>query len=312
MMRRTMTWTPQEIPALAGHVALVTGANSGIGFEAARELARHGCKVVLGCRSPARGAEAEARIRQTCPTATIELLELDLSRLASVRAAAAALGAGHPRLDLLINNAGVMAIPRTLSEDGFEMQFATNHLGHFALTGLLLGPLLAAHAARVVTVSSSAHRIGMVRLDDLDRERGYRKWEAYGQSKLANLLFAFELQRRLAGRAAISVACHPGYSNTNLQYVGPEQAGSWVGMQIMKLGNTLFAQSAEQGAWPTLYAATAPDVQGGEYIGPRGLRELFGAPTRVQARRAAHDAELARKLWAVSAERTGVRFEALG
>jgi NAD(P)-dependent dehydrogenase (short-subunit alcohol dehydrogenase family) len=229
-----------------------------------------------------------------------------------VRAAAAALGARHPRLDLLINNAGVMAIPRTLSEDGFEMQLATNHFGHFALTGLLLGPLLAAPAARVVTVSSTAHRIGMVRLDDLDRERSYQKWDAYGQSKLANLLFAFELQRRLAGQSAISVACHPGYANTNLQYVGPEQAGSWLGMIVMKLGNTLFAQSAAQGAWPTLYAAAASEVQGGDFIGPKGLREMYGPPTKVQARRAAYNRELAGKLWAVSVERTGVGFGALG
>lgn len=307
-----MAWTPENLPDLTGRVALVTGANSGIGFEAARELARHGCTVVLGCRSAARAAEAEAKIRRAHPAAVLEWLELDLSRLGSVRTAAAALAARHPRLDLLVNNAGVMAIPRTLSEDGFEMQLATNHFGHFALTGLLLEPLLAAPAARVVTVSSTAHRIGMVRLDDLDRERGYQKWDAYGQSKLANLLFAFELQRRLVGRSAISVACHPGYANTNLQYVGPRQEGSRFGMLIMKLGNTLFAQSAEQGAWPTLYAATAADVQGGDFIGPRGLREMWGAPTKVRARRAAYDVELARGLWAASVERTGVGFEALG
>jgi NAD(P)-dependent dehydrogenase (short-subunit alcohol dehydrogenase family) len=311
MMRATMTWTPQQIPALAGRVALVTGANSGIGFEAARELAQHGCTVVLGCRSLARGAEAEAKIRQTCPGATLDVLELDLSRLGSVRAAAATLSARQPRLDLLLNNAGVMAIPRTLSEDGFEMQLATNHLGHFALTGLLLGPLLAAPAARIVNVSSSAHRIGMVRLDDLDRARGYAKWEAYGQSKLANLLFTFELQRRLAGRAAISVACHPGYAATNLQYVGPEQEGSRLGMLFMKLSNRVFAQSAAAGALPTLYAATAAGVQGGDFIGPDGLREMWGAPTKVRARRAAYDVELARGLWTASVQRSGVGFEAL-
>ena len=209
---------------------------------------------------------------------------------------------------MLCNNAGVMAIPYARTAEGFEMQLGVNHLGHFALTGLLFERLLAAPAARIVTVSSSAHRIGRIAFDDLDRTRGYNPWRAYGQSKLANLLFAFELQRRLSARglAPISVACHPGYADTNLQQVGPALRGSRVGAAFFRAANALFAQSAERGAWPTLYAATAPDVRGGDYIGPAGPGELAGAPKPVRARTSAYDLETARRLWEVSVARTGV------
>jgi hypothetical protein len=194
------------------------------------------------------------------------------------------------------------------------MQLGVNHFGHFALTGLLLGPLLAAGPSRVVTVSSAAHRIGRMHLDDLDAARRYEKWAAYGQSKLANLLFSHELQRRLQAShaATISVACHPGYASTNLQMVGPTLRGSGIGRAFYRVTNALFAQSAEKGAWPTLYAATASDVQGGDYIGPRGPGEISGAPTKVRSSTASHESELAAALWKISVERTGVDYGALG
>ena len=306
-------WRPSQIPAQSGRVALVTGANSGIGFEAARGLARAGARVVLACRDLDKARQAEARIRAAQPEAALELLALDLASLAAVRSAAAAFVAEHDQLDVLCNNAGVMAVPRALSQDGFELQLAVNHLGHFALTGLLLEPLLRAEHARIVTVSSSAHRIGRIRFDDLDGERHYHKWVAYGQSKLANLLFAYELQRRLTakGARAISVACHPGYAATNLQHVGPALTGSRLQAVFYRLMNASFAQSAEHGAWPTLYAATAPDVQPGDYIGPSGPGELRGAPVHASSMPASHDPELAQRLWQVSVERTGVDYAAL-
>jgi NAD(P)-dependent dehydrogenase (short-subunit alcohol dehydrogenase family) len=301
------------LSALSGKVALVTGANSGIGFEAARALARAGALVVLACRDLDKANGASARILVDAPGAELEPLALDLSRLSSVREAAEHFRTRHDRLDVLCNNAGVMAIPRQLSADGFEMQFAVNHLGHFALTGLLLAPLLRAAAARVVTVSSSAHRIGRIRFDDLDGAQHYQKWVAYGQSKLANLLFAYELQRRFSaqGTHAISVACHPGYAATNLQHVGPALTGARMRALFYRLGNALLAQSAEHGAWPTLYAATAPDVAPADYIGPSGPGELAGAPAHVHSSRVSHDPELAYRLWSVSVERTGVDYAAL-
>lgn len=269
--------------------------------------------MILGCRDSDRGQAALDRILHEKSDARVELLALDLADLARVRAAAVRVLDAHSRLDLLCNNAGLMAIPRTLTSDGYEMQFAVNHLGHFALTSLLLGALLASDAARIVTISSLAHRIGRIRLDDLDGERGYEKWQAYGQSKLANLLFAYELQRRLSARGAraISVACHPGYASTNLQQVGPRVEGSRVRAAFFKLGNAVLAQSAEKGAWPTLYAATADEVRGGDYIGPGGPGELAGAPEKVGSSAASRDLEQARALWNVSVERTGVDYALL-
>jgi NAD(P)-dependent dehydrogenase (short-subunit alcohol dehydrogenase family) len=307
-------WEPSQIPDQTGKVVLVTGANSGIGFEATRGLARAGAHVVLACRDLDKARAAEARIRAEQPDARLELLALDLADLAAVRVAAEHFASAHDRLDVLCNNAGVMAIPRRESVDGFEMQLAVNHLGHFALTGLLLGTMLRTPAARVVTVSSSAHRIGRIHFEDLDGARHYQKWVAYGQSKLANLLFAYELQRRLtaAGASAISVACHPGYAATNLQHVGPALTGARVRAMFYRAGNALLAQSAEQGAWPTLYAATAPDVSPGDYLGPSGLGELFGKPKHVHSSSASHDTELARRLWQVSVTRTGVDYATLG
>ncbi len=306
-------WRPEQLPDLAGRIALVTGANSGIGFHAALALARQGALVLLGCRDRGRGEAALAAIADEAPPGRAELLPLDLASLASVRAAARRVCEAHERLDILCNNAGVMALPRALTEDGFELQLGVNHFGHFALTGLLLPRLLAAEAARVVTVSSTAHRIGRIHFEDLDGARHYQKWAAYGQSKLANLLFAYELQRRLhaAGARAISVACHPGYAATNLQQVGPSLEGARLTSAVYRLGNALIAQSAERGAWPTLCAATAQWVRGGDYIGPGGPFELAGAPARVRSTSLSHDADSARRLWQISVERTGVTYAEL-
>lgn len=306
-------WTADDMPDLTGKIVVVTGANSGIGYEAVRELARNGAHVVLACRDAARTHEAIEHVRALQPTASLEFLQLDLASLASVHRFAEELAERHPRLDVLCNNAGVMAIPYRKTADGFEMQLGTNHLGHFALTGLLLERLLAAPGARVVTVSSTAHKMGRMRFDDLHFERGYSRWPAYGQSKLANLLFAYELQRRLeaASADAISVACHPGYAATNLQFAGPRMDGSWLMENVMTLGNRLLSQSAAMGALPTLYAATAEEVRGGDYVGPDGFFETTGHPKKTTSSARARDVEAARRLWEVSERLTGVVYRAL-
>ena len=303
----------QDVPDLAGRCAIVTGANSGIGFEAARVLAEHRAHVVLACRNAGKAKDALDGIRRAAPSARVEVRDLDLARLDSIRAFAARWNAEGTPLDLLINNAGVMAIPRLLTSDGFEMQLGTNHLGHFALTGLLLPRILAAPAARVVNVSSGAHRGGRIDFDDLHGERSYGRWRAYGQSKLANLLFTFELGRRLAakGASAIAVACHPGYAATNLQFVAPRMDRSSLMESAMSLGNALLSQSAARGALPTLYAATAADVKSGDYFGPDGFAELWGAPKRVGCNDRALDVETARRLWDVSETLTGVSYTEL-
>jgi NAD(P)-dependent dehydrogenase (short-subunit alcohol dehydrogenase family) len=306
-------WTAADIPDQHGRVALVTGANSGLGFQTARALAGKGATVMLACRDQRKGADALARITAEHPAAAIELLELDLADLASVRKAANDALARHPRLDLLINNAGVMAIPHRTTADGFEMQFGTNHLGHFALTGALIDRVLETPGSRVVSVSSTAHRSGRMHWDDLQWTGRYRKWLAYGQSKLSNLLFIRELQRRLTAKGAstIAVAAHPGYASTHLQAVGPEMSGSRIMSRIMPVANRVLSQTDEQGAWPQLYAATAPDVEGGEYFGPGGFMELQGHPSRAGRSKAARKDDDARRLWEVSEELTDVRFESL-
>lgn len=303
-------WIEQHIPPQSGKTALITGANSGLGYEAARLLAAKGACVVLGVRDPAKGERAAAAIRLTVPAANLEVLSLDLASLASVCDAASAFVLAHDRLDMLINNAGVMAIPRRATADGFEMQLGVNHLGHFALTGLLLPLLLKTPAARVVTVSSSAHFLGRINFDDLQGERRYQPWLAYGQSKLANLLFAYELQRRLAvaGHGIISVAAHPGYAATNLQSVGPEMTGSKLWLRIMPAANRILAQSAARGALPEVYAATAADVRGGDYIGPDGLLGQRGFPRKVKSSARSHDGDAGLRLWMVSEALTGVKI----
>lgn len=307
-------WTAAQMPDLTGKVAVVTGGNSGIGLGAVRELARKGARVILAARSEQKGNAAVTAIRQELPAAQVELRLLDLADLGAVRAFAAGFLRDFDTLDLLINNAGIMAIPYHKTADGLEVQLGTNHFGHFALTGLLLIPLLAAPAARIVTVSSGAHRAGKMDFDNLNWEHGgYNPWRAYGRSKLANLLFAFELQRRLerAGARAISVAAHPGYTATNLQAVGPQMEKSVWKEVIMRSLNATVAQPVAMGALPTLYAATAPDVQGGDYIGPDGWREIRGYPKRVQAVPAAHNEADAAQLWARSEAITRVQYTAL-
>ncbi|NUR87496.1 MAG: SDR family NAD(P)-dependent oxidoreductase [Nonomuraea sp.] len=279
------TWTPAAIPDLTGTKAIVTGANSGIGLPTAIELARHGAEVLATARDEAKGAAMVAAVRAAVPEAKISYGRLDLADLASVRSFASTVDG----LDLLVNNAGLGFVPRSLTKDGFELQFGTNHLGHFALTGLLLPYLLASPAARVVTVSSDAHQSGRLDFDDLGLERGYGRMSSYGRSKLANLLFAFELQRRAEGRLR-SLAVHPGTVATGFMKVGP----------LMPLARLLL-KSPAQGAVPTLYAATSPDVRGGEFFGP-GLRAQ-------RTSEAARSPELAARLWEVSSELTGVRFE---
>jgi NAD(P)-dependent dehydrogenase (short-subunit alcohol dehydrogenase family) len=300
-------WTAADIPSQRGNTVVVTGANSGLGLATARELARAGAKVVAAVRNIAKGDAAVEEIVATVPDASIEVSKLDLGDLASVGEFADRLGAEQDRLDLLINNAGVMAPPRQTTVDGFESQFGTNHLGHFALTGLLLGQLLTAPAPRVVTVSSPGHRMGTVKFDDLQGERAYNNWLAYGQSKLANLMFAFELNRRAvqAGSALKSYAAHPGYAATNLQFAGPAH---FYERAAMAVGNRIFAQSADMGALPTLYAATVPDLPGGSFVGPDGFMEQRGHPHLVTAAGKAYDQENWRRLWEVSEELTGVRY----
>jgi len=306
-----MGWTADDIPSLHGRTAIVTGANSGIGFHTALQLAKHGALVILGCRDPHRGADALSRMQ--AESVSGQLLALDLAHLESVRTFARHIAADHSCIDILVNNAGLMAIPYQRTEDGFEMQLGVNHLGHFALTGLLLPQLLAAPEPRVVTVSSTAHRTGVMRFGDLQGEQRYRRWQAYGQSKLANLLFAYELDRRAraAGLPLVSVAAHPGYAATNLQTKGPRMSGRWLTENVMRLGNALFAQSDAAGALPSLYAATAPGVRGGEFYGPGQLFESRGAPKRVSSTKASHDEVAARRLWEISEELTGVRYDAL-
>jgi NAD(P)-dependent dehydrogenase (short-subunit alcohol dehydrogenase family) len=306
----TDKWTAAHIPDQHGRVAVVTGANSGIGFFAARELARAGARVVLGVRNAEKGASAARDIETAVPNADVEVAPLDLASLDSVRAFSDWFHAERDGLDLLINNAGVMASPKRLTADGFELQFGTNHLGHFALTGLLLDRLGGRDDARIVTVSSGAHRMGRIKFDDLQGERSYGRWRAYGQSKLSNLLFAFELDRRLraAGSSIRSLAAHPGYAATNLQFA----AAPRLDRMVMAVGNSIMAQSAEMGALPLLYAATYPGLEGGTYVGPDSFFEQRGHPKPVGSSSAARDEDVARRLWAVSEELTGVHFRISG
>ena len=300
-------WTAADIPDQARRTAVVTGANSGLGLVTARELARAGSGVVLACRNTEKGTVALESIREAVPGAAVTVEKLDLSSLDSVRAFAARFATAYDGLDLLINNAGVMAPPRRETTDGFELQLGTNHLGHFALTGLLLGRMQGREDARVVTVTSAAHRIGRIDFDDLQRRRHYFRWSAYGQSKLANLLFARELDLRLraAGSTVSSMAAHPGYAATNLQSAAPPALDRWA----MALANHLFAQSAEMGALPELYAATRHYLDGGLFIGPDGPNEQRGYPKVVSPSRAGRSGATADRLWTVSEELTGVSYE---
>jgi NAD(P)-dependent dehydrogenase (short-subunit alcohol dehydrogenase family) len=306
-MNPNKKWSTADVPDQTGRVAVVTGSNTGIGYHTAAVLAESGARVVLAVRNLEKGNLALARIVAAHPNADVTLQELDLSSLASVGAAAAALRSAYPRIDLLINNAGVMWTPRQLTADGFEMQFGTNHLGHFALTGLLLDNLLGVRGSRVVTVSSTGHRQrAAIHFDDLQWEHRYDRVAAYGQSKLANLLFTYELQRRLAAReqpTTAALAAHPGLSNTELARNLPTVFKP----AVVVLGPLLF-QSAVMGALPTLRAATDPDAEGGQYYGPDGLGEQRGHPKLVSSSGQSHDEDLQHRLWKVSEELTGVKY----
>ena len=312
-----MNFTLSDMPDLSGRTAVVTGANSGLGYETAKALAGAGAQVVMTARTQEKYEGAASQIRARNRRADISFQQLDLADLASVRAAASAIRDDHPSLDILVNNAGVMMTPERRTADGFELQLGTNHLGHFALTGLLLGPLLAGEGARVTNVSSGAHHMGRMEFDDLHfRRRSYDPIAAYGQSKLANLLFTFELQRRLdAAAAPVRVtAGHPGYSSTNLQSGGVRMDGAGLKLKAMdlamRIGNPLIGQSPEQGALPIIHAAVS-DVPASSYWGPKGFQESRGpvGPARVNAK--ATDETAARRLWDASVEATGVAYDEL-
>lgn len=299
-----MTWNLNAIPKQTGRVAVVTGANIGLGFEVAMAMAEKDCTVVLACRNLQKAEAAKADILSKHAKATVTCMPLDLSSLKSVQAFAAAFSKRFAKLDLLINNAGIMMPPYAQSEDGFESQLAANYLGHFALTGLLLPLIVKTPGSRIVSLSSLAHKWSGIRLDDPHFKTGYDKRKAYGQSKLACLMFAYELQRRLtkAGHGTLSVAAHPGVSATNLFQHLPKF------VQLLNPLTTLVFQSAQGGAQPTLYAALGDDIQGGNYCGPSAMGEMRGAPVKVGSNRTSRDEALAAKLWAMSEDMTGVKY----
>ena len=295
-------WTATNIPDQTGRVAVITGANTGLGYQTALALAEHGAHVVLAVRNLDKGKNAAALIARRNPSSSVALQELDLTSLDSVRAAAKQLHSDYDRIDLLINNAGVMFTPKSTTKDGFELQFGTNHLSHFALTGLLLDRLLGVAGSRVVTVSSTAHRTGRIRFDDLQWQHGYSTVGAYAQSKLANLLFTYELQRRLTATQTIAVAAHPGVSKTELD----RNTSAW--LRVLTNTSGVIAQEANMGALPTLRAATELGVSGGQYFGPGGLGHLRGYPKVVPSSKRSHRVDLQQRLWGSSEELTGVFY----
>ena len=299
-MTATNQWTTKDMPDQGGRVVIVTGANSGLGFETSKAMAARGAEVVMACRNMEKGKAAAREIREEVPDARLNLMALDLSDLETVKTFAGAFRAEYTQLDILFNNAGVMAIPKRQTAQGFEMQFGTNHLGHYALGGLLIDLLIATPNSRVVTVSSYAHFFGKINFDDLNRDKFYFTWMVYSQSKLANLLFAYELQRRLAklGENPISVGAHPGYAATNLQHSSA----------LFTFLNPIMGQSQAMGALNSLYAATHPALHGGEFIGPDGFLAQRGYPHLAHSSKRSHDEAAAEELWEVSAELTGVSW----
>lgn len=299
-----MTWTLDQVPQQKGRLAVVTGANIGLGFETAMALAAKNCDLVLACRNMEKAEAAKATIHAKYPKAKVTCMQLDLSSLKSVRAFATAFAEKYSRLDLLINNAGIMMPPYSLSEDGFESQFAANYIGHFALTGQLLPLIVKTPGSRIVSLSSMAHRWGNIRFDDPNFKNGYNKREAYGQSKIACLMFAYEMNRRLqkAGCSTLSVAAHPGVAYTNLTQHMPKFVNLFAPLMGIVLNN------ATDGALPTLYAALGDDIHGGDYCGPKDMQQMRGAPIKVGSNRASRDEKAAAKLWAMSEVMSGVKF----
>jgi NAD(P)-dependent dehydrogenase (short-subunit alcohol dehydrogenase family) len=306
--RGAVPWGTEDIGDLTGRVALVTGANSGIGYETASALAEHGAHVVLACRDPERARRAYDKLENDLDRSSLEVLPLDLSDQASVRSAATSFLDTHARLDLLINNAGVMGVPHTITADGFELHMATNHLGHFALTGLLLDRLATTERSRIVSVSSNVHRMGRLRLDDVAGTTSRNVWTTYGTTKLANLLFVAELARRLkgAGVPTMALAAHPGWTRSNLAGSGAALSTNRVRRKVARTVGHTFGQSAAGGALTVLCAATSTRVRSGEYIGPARMGQLYGPPKAVRPSARARDAALAAALWSASEELTGV------
>lgn len=301
------TWSVQDIPDQTGRVVVITGANSGTGYAAVQVLAEKGATVILACRNDGKAQAAAQSIRDHLPSASLEVVSLDLGSMTSIRAAAGAILARHSRLDLLLNNAGVMVPPAGKTAEGFETQFGTNHLGHFAFTGLLLDRLRSTPGARIVTMSSGAHKIGKMQFEDLNFERGYKPWVAYGQSKLANLLFAYELQKRLekAGDPTLSVASHPGWARTELQRTSFQ---SGLGKLFYGCFARFLSHDAHRGALPMLRAALDPAVRGGDYYGPGGCLEFIGQPVKVSSNGRSHNIADQQRLWQLSEQFIGVGF----
>ena len=303
-------WNYENIPTQEGRVAIVTGANSGLGYYTAKGLAEKGCEVIMACRNTGKGEEAMKSILKEKPGAKLKVMRLDLAELGSVHDFAAAFKKAYSQLDLLINNAGLMAIPRRTTADGFEMQFGVNHLGHFALTGLLFDLLKATKGSRVVNVSSAAHNLGDIRFEDIHWEKGYNKWKAYGMSKLANIHFTHELADRVSsnGTEVKVLVAHPGYADSRLIEKGPEMNGRNLMVKAGRFVNRLVAQSTAMGALPILYAATAPDAEHRGYYGPRGFGGMRGYPARVYPNRRKVGKEVQEELWSLSESMTGVPF----
>jgi NAD(P)-dependent dehydrogenase (short-subunit alcohol dehydrogenase family) len=306
-----MKWTTENMGNLNGKVVIVTGANSGLGYYTTLAFARKGAEVIMAVRNTEKGKSAAKNIKASMNRADLKLMQLDLADLDSVKSFAENFKKEYKQLDILVNNAGLMAIPESRTKQGFEMQFGTNHLGHFALTIHLADILTKTENSRIVTVSSLMHKIGKINFSDLNWNGSYKKWAAYGQSKLANLLFTYELQRKLeeAGKSAIAVTAHPGYAATNLQTKGAIMEGSNFNKMLNEMANKIFAQSAEMGALPTLYAAVEPSLKGGEFIGPDRMGGSRGYPTIAKVNGNKLNPEVAKRLWEVSEELTGLKLE---
>lgn len=303
-------WTYNDIPSQEGRLAIVTGANSGLGYYTAKGLAGKGCEVIMACRNARKASDAKKSLLKEKPELKLEVMELDLADLDSVRSFAVKFREKYNKLDLLINNAGLMAIPRRMTKDGFEMQFGVNHLGHFALTSHLFDLLKATDGSRIVNVSSAAHKMGKIRFEDINWEKSYQKWSAYGMSKLANIHFTYELADRISS-AAMDVkvlAAHPGYSDSSLIEKGAEMNGRKIMVKAGKFANRIFAQSTAMGALPTLYAATSPDAQHLGYYGPGGMGEMRGYPQRVYPSSKKLSKDVQEQLWDLSESMTGIKF----